>query len=144
MPICRDGSNMHRCSWPQTRCFMSIEISHRNPFASTTVAPRPPSRRQMLGRMCGGFGIVSLLGMLDPQTLLAGPALSSPHFAPKAKRVIFLFLNGGPSHIDTFDPKPALVEHEGELPSEKLYKKTKTGGFMRSPFKFARHGQSGI
>jgi hypothetical protein len=98
----------------------------------------------MLGRMCGGFGLVSLLAMLDPQQLMAAGATRGPHFAARAKRVIFLFMNGGPSHVDTFDPKPALAVHEGETPSDKLYKKGKTGGFMPSPFKFDTCGQSGI
>ena len=102
------------------------------------------SRRKMLCRMCGGFGMVGLLGLLDPQKLLASEATQSPHFAARAKRVIFLFMNGGPSHIDTFDPKPALAKFEGQTPSEKLYKKTKTGGFMPSPLKFHKAGQSGI
>src|SRR5438445_9244179 len=53
-------------------------------------------------------------------------------------------MNGGPSHVDTFDPKPALLKHEGETPTEKLYKKGKTGGFMPSPFAFKKCGQSGI
>ncbi len=72
------------------------------------------------------------------------PARALPHFAPRGRRVIFLFMNGGPSHLDTFDPKPALADHEGEPPSEKLYRKGKTGGFMPSPFKFHKQGRSGI
>jgi hypothetical protein len=98
----------------------------------------------MLGRMCGGFGMVSLLGLLDPSQLVASGAVLSPQFPARAKRVIFLFLNGGPSHIDTFDPKPALAKYEGQTPSQKLYKKGKTGGFMPSPLKFSKAGQSGI
>ena len=102
------------------------------------------SRRRMLGRMCGGFGLVSLLAMLDPKQLLAAETARAPHFAPRAKRVIFLFMNGGPSHVDTFDPKPALAKFEGQTPTQKLYKKGKTGGFMPSPFSFNQCGQSGI
>src|SRR5438309_8285624 len=83
------------------------------------------NRRQMLQRMCAGFGLVGLGGLLGPQTLLASAAARAPHFAPRAKRVIFLFLNGGPSHVDTFDPKPALKEHAGEQPGGELYKKNK-------------------
>src|SRR5689334_17338665 len=94
------------------------------------------TRRRMLSRTCGGFGLVSLLSLLDPRQLLGASSTRLPHFAPRAKRVIFLFMNGGPSHIDTFDPKPALRDHDGETPSQKLYKKKKTGGFMPSPFSF--------
>ena len=63
---------------------------------------------------------------------------------PRAKRVIFLFMNGGPSHIDTFDPKPSLKKYEGQQPSGKLYKAPKTSGFMSSPLGFKKCGQSGI
>jgi hypothetical protein len=58
--------------------------------------------------------------------------------------VIFLFLNGGPSHIDTFDPKPALAKVEGKQPEGELYKKSKGSGFLPSPLKFEKYGQSGI
>src|SRR6185436_2084622 len=101
------------------------------------------NRRQMLGRMCAGFGLMSLGGLFG-SSAIAGGAMRTTHFAPRAKRVIFLFLNGGPSHVDTFDPKPALLKHEGEQPSGELYKKNKGSGYMPSPFTFARHGQSGI
>jgi len=102
------------------------------------------NRRQMLHRMCAGFGLVGLGGLLGPQSLLAANATRAPHFAPRARRVIFLFLNGGPSHVDTFDPKPALKEHAGEQPAGELYKKNKGTGFMPSPFAFQKCGQSGI
>ena len=100
------------------------------------------NRRQMIERMCTGFGLVGLAGLIGPQGLLA--ASREPHFSPRAKRVIFLFMNGGPSHLDTFDPKPALKKHEGEKPEGDLYKKGRTGGYLPSPFSFSRHGQSGI
>ena len=103
------------------------------------------SRRDMLRRMCGGFGLVGLAGMLGPQALFAAAANGrAPHFTPRAKRVIFLFLNGGPSHIDTFDPKPKLKEFEGKQPEGELYKKSKGTGYMPSPLQFAKRGQSGI
>jgi hypothetical protein len=102
------------------------------------------TRRAMLRRMCGGFGMVGLAGLLGPQMLFAANPARGPHFKPRAKRVIFLFLNGGPSHIDTFDPKPKLLEMEGQQPSGELYKKSKGTGFMPSPLKFEKHGQSGI
>ena len=103
------------------------------------------SRREMLRRMCAGFGMVGLAGIVGPQSLLAAAASTrAPHFAPRAKRVIFLFMNGGPSHMDTFDPKPKLKEMEGQQPSGELYKKSKGTGFMPSPLTFKKYGQSGI
>lgn len=81
---------------------------------------------------------MAMLGLADLQ------AASKPHFAPKAKRVIHFFLNGGPSHVDTFDPKPALLRYEGKpLPSARITER-KTGAAFPSPFKFQRYGQSGI
>lgn len=69
-----------------------------------------------------------------------------PHFAPKAKRVIFLYMPGGPSHVDLLDPKPRLAVDNGQpLPFEKpKLERTKTGNLLASPWKFARHGESGI
>lgn len=101
------------------------------------------SRRRMLKQMCSGFGMVGLAGLLGPQ-LLAGETKRAAHFAPRAKRVIFLFLNGGPSHLDTFDPKPALKKYEGQQPEGELYKKSKGSGFMPSPLEFRKCGASGI
>jgi hypothetical protein len=111
------------------------------------------SRRDMLRRTALGFGTIGLAGALQSAGLLkeAAAATSSPtngaparpHFAPRAKRVIYLFMNGGPSHVDTFDPKPALQDHEGEVPASNTMRKKK-GGFVPSPFAFAPHGQSGV
>lgn len=98
------------------------------------------SRRSMLARAGAGFGMLPLVHLLGRQTQGA-ESTSGPHFAPKAKRVIFLFMNGAPSHVDTFDPKPKLVEFEGQQP-EGL--KTKGSGFMPSPFRFAPQGRSGV
>ncbi len=98
----------------------------------------------MLQRSCAGFGLLGLAGLLGRPALLAASAAQAPHFPPRARRVIFLFLNGGASHVDTFDPKPALREYEGEQPSGELYKKSKGTGFMPSPFEFKKYGQSGI
>jgi len=102
------------------------------------------NRRQMLRRMCAGFGLVGLGGLLGPEALFAASAKRGPHFAPRAKRVIFLFLNGGPSHVDTFDPKPALKRYEGQQPDGQLYRKSKGAGYMPSRFEFHKCGQSGI
>ena len=102
------------------------------------------NRRQMLQRMCAGFGLVGLGGLLGPHALFADAATRAPHFTPRAKRVIFLFLNGGPSQVDTFDPKPALHKYEGQQPAGELYKKSKGTGFMPSPYEFHACGRSGI
>src|ERR1051325_1487391 len=102
------------------------------------------NRRQMLARMAGGFGLVGLAGLIGPQAALAATALRAPHFPPRARRVIFLFMNGGPSHLDTFDPKPALPKYEGQQPTGDLFRKSKGTGFMPSPLRFDRCGRSGI
>src|SRR5690606_37069912 len=72
------------------------------------------------------------------------PAERGPHFAPRAKRVIHFFLNGGPSHVDTFDPKPALAKYEGRTVGENLPTERKTGAPLPSPFAFRRYGESAI
>ena len=100
------------------------------------------NRRAMLQRMSAGFGAVGLAGMLG--TRMTSGATVGHQFTPKAKRVIFLFMNGAPSHVDTFDPKPALKKFAGQQPSGKLYRAPKTSGFMPSPLAFKRHGKSGI
>ncbi|MCB9949640.1 MAG: DUF1501 domain-containing protein [Planctomycetaceae bacterium] len=93
----------------------------------------------MLQAAGGGFGLLGLAGALD-----AAGVIANPHVVAKAKRVIFLFMNGAPSHVDTFDPKPALAKHEGQQPSGKLYKKSSGSGFMPSPFEFKAHGENGV
>jgi len=101
------------------------------------------NRRQMLQQAGAGFGMVGLAGALNG--LEAGEATPAlPHFTPKAKRVIFLFMNGAPSHVDTFDPKPALAKYEGSQPTGELYRKNEGSGYMPSPFKFRAHGESGV
>ncbi|MEW4490465.1 DUF1501 domain-containing protein [Thalassoglobus sp. JC818] len=108
---------------------------------------QPVSRREMLRKSATGFGSVGLIGALQQSgslgTASAG-TVSQLDVLPKAKRVIFLFMNGAPSHVDTFDPKPALEKHAGQQPSGKLYKPSKGSGFMPSPFKFAAHGKNGV
>lgn len=104
------------------------------------------SRRQLLQKMGAGMGMVGLASMLGRQSLVAQDVSGKPlpDIAPKTKRVIFLFLNGGPSHVDTFDPKPALEKYQGMHPGGELYRADKGTGFMPSPFSFAPHGESGI
>jgi hypothetical protein len=115
------------------------------------------SRRQWLLRTGGGMGLVGLSAVLADAGLLAAPASTAaplnplapkpPHFAPRAKRLIFLFMNGGPSHVDTFDPKPELTKHAGEpLPDSFPTKNSRrrTARLLASPFKSQPHGESGI
>ncbi|MCE9530008.1 MAG: DUF1501 domain-containing protein [Planctomycetes bacterium] len=110
------------------------------------------SSRDLLRRTGMGFGALGLIGVLgDSGSLTAASATlnplapKGPHFAPKAQRVIHLFMNGGPSHVDTFDPKPALAKYAGKaLPTANLRTERKTGAAFPSPFKFQKYGQSGI
>ena len=107
-----------------------------------------PHRRHALFTFASGFGLVGLANLLQASAEPSADPLAvrKPHHAPKAKRIIFLFMSGGPSHVDLFDPKPKLREFAGKpLPFEqpKLVR-TKTVNCQPSPFKFAKHGQSGI
>jgi hypothetical protein len=102
------------------------------------------TRREALRLTGSGFGTVALADMLCGATA-GSTAGKAPHFAPKANRVIFLFLNGGVSQVDTFDPKPMLDKHDGEpMPGPKIKTDRASGNLMRSPFKFHRCGQSGL
>ena len=121
---------------------------------------RPLSRRELLFRAGAGFSGLALTSLLDQEGLLAatpadpksGSGSTSPlaprpgHFPAKAKSVIFLFMYGGPSQVDLFDPKPMLQKMHGQpLPTnEKLETFNKNGNLMASPYEFKRHGQSGI
>jgi hypothetical protein len=93
-----------------------------------------------------GFGALGMAGLLADGTRAEAAVTPGklPHLVPKAKRVVLLFMNGGPSHVDTFDPKPALQKHVGEQPTGDLFKKSKGTGFMPSPFAFAPRGKSGV
>ena len=117
------------------------------------------SRRQMLRRSGQGFGMLGLAGLIAGEGLLASPperaateggaqnalAPRMPHFGATAKRVVHLFMNGGPSQVDTFDPKPLLNKYHGQpLASSNLRTERKTGAAMRSPFAFNHYGQSGL
>jgi hypothetical protein len=96
----------------------------------------------------GALGLADLLGGPAAQAQPAPPsnplAPKRPHFPAKARRVIHLFMNGGPSHVDTFDPKPLLARHHGKpLPSTRRTER-RTGAAFGSPFRFHKHGHSGI
>ena len=107
------------------------------------------SRRQMLTRSGMGLGGLALGELLQEFAVAApvgNPLLpKQPHFPVKAKHVIHLFMNGGPSHVDTFDPKPELQKRGGEkLPDGNLKTERPTGALYPSPYKFKKYGQSGI
>src|SRR5262249_21058639 len=112
------------------------------------LTPSAISRRDMLRGMGAGFGLLGLAGVLATES--TARAASNPlapragHFTPKAKRVIFLFMNGGPSHVDTFDPKPGLTTHDGKDPPENIPGVRKGGKLMKSPFAFQKCGAAGI
>ncbi len=97
------------------------------------------TRRKAVQLMGAGFGVVALADRLR------AAAGQGPHFAPKAKQVIFLYLNGGLSHVDSFDPKPELAKRDGQpMPGPKVKTDRASGGLMASPFAFRKHGESGI
>ncbi|MCX7395275.1 MAG: DUF1501 domain-containing protein [Planctomycetales bacterium] len=112
------------------------------------------SRRDMLNRCGMGFGLIGLAGLLQDDGRLSGqearissepPLKQVPHFEGRAKHVVHLFMNGGPSQVDTFDPKPKLDEYHGKpISPSNLRTERKTGAAMRSPFQFSKYGQSGI
>jgi hypothetical protein len=117
--------------------------------------PHVITRRDLLATTAQSIGIASLAAVLgaDQDAVLGaeasaatGPlAAKPPHFAPRAKRIIHLWMNGGPSHIDTFDPKPALEKYAGQRPDAvNLATERTTTGLMPSPFRFSKHGQSGM
>lgn len=111
---------------------------------------RRSDRRTLLKQAALGIGACGLWGASHGPTFSSAAEVDSAetpsrsHFAPRAKRVIQFFLNGGPSHVDTFDPKPALERFAGRSIEENLTTERKTGAAFPSPFKFQRYGQSGI
>lgn len=115
-------------------------------------------RRDFFGHMGNGLLGTALAGLFTDDLISGRPADAAvvthqglqprlPHVEPGATSVIQLFMTGGPSQVDMFDPKPALVKHEGELPRaflDNVESVGGAGGLLPSPFKFARHGQSGM
>jgi len=119
------------------------------------------NRRDLLRSSANGFGLLALAGLFGQEAEAAAKAVTAPakpgaqpnplaprtpHFAPKAKRVIFLFMHGGPSQVDTFDPKPLLARDNGKpYPGEKpRVQFAQTGNLLKSPWEFKKYGQSGI
>jgi len=109
------------------------------------------SRREALRTFANGFGMLGLAGLFDTTASALTPSTNpmlphAAHVAPRAKRIIFLFMSGGPSHVDLFDPKPRLLTETGKpLPFEKpALERTKTGDLLGSPWQFAKHGECGM
>ena len=122
----------------QTTASEELTMPHRDPQYHRN--PHPPmNRREMLHRMGAGFGSLGLADMLAAEPVRGATSVSplaskAPHFAPKAKHVIQLFMPGGPSQVDTFDHKPEIEKHAGERPSivnRKTLRNTKTVCFHR-------------
>ena len=130
---------------------------HCRQFAKT-----PMTRRAMLSQVATGFGGLALAGLMGtpafgrtpapggktPQGIPGQGVLRGTHFPPKAKSVIFLYMDGGPSHVDTFDYKPALREHNGKSPYDVLERVEPTqfddiGTVLQSPWGFKQYGESG-
>jgi hypothetical protein len=102
------------------------------------------SRRGFLTSLASGVGGLGLASFLCSEGAL-GADQARPHFQPRAKRVIFLLMAGGPSHLDMLDPKPAIARHEGQRPGGvDLRTERVTGGLLPSPFAFQKAGESGI
>ncbi len=120
----------------------------RNPYPCGRVAPRPVSRREMLSKCATGFGAVALSAMLaaDAEDATAGPQTPrKPHYDPQARNIIFLYMDGGPSQVDTFDPKPMLSKHNGKPFAMKIEPTqfNNIGKTLQSPWKFKNYGECG-
>src|SRR5262249_19149451 len=126
------------------------------PRSGFTAPFNPTSRRQFLRSTASGFGMLGLVHLLAAESAAAdgedASGSSNPlhcrsgHFSARAQRIIFLFMAGGPSHVDTFDPKPLLTRDHGKpLPFTKpRLERSATGNLFGSPFRFSKHGQSGL
>jgi len=112
--------------------------------------PSRCTRRAMLGQAAVGFGSLALASLVAGESAADNStnplAAAMPHFAPRAKRIIFLFMSGGPSQVDTFDPKPLLTRDDGKpLPFEKpRVQFNSTANLMKSPWGFRQFGESGL
>src|SRR5687767_11869115 len=113
----------------------------------------PVTRREALCRIGNGFGMMAFAGLVGQSLEAAGldqrraatPLAEGLHHPARAKRVIFLFMNGGLSQVDSFDPKPMLDKYHGQpLPGGTVATERKTGALMKSPFTFTRYGKSGL
>ena len=109
---------------------------------------RLTSRRAFLHRASSGFGMLALAGLTTDRAKSSESARRQPHHQPRAKSVIFLFMDGGPSHVDTFDPKPALLQYSGQqIGSSAVSKRSQSSAdrvWLESPWRFRQHGESGL
>lgn len=102
------------------------------------------SRRQLLGSLGAGFGTLALADLLQSEQPKASANVAT-HVVPRAKQVIFLFMAGGPSHLDLFDPKPSLKQFAGQRPAAAdLRTERVTGGLLPAPWEFRPGGESGV
>jgi hypothetical protein len=112
--------------------------------------PLPLTRREALARTGMGLGWLGAASLLQQETASAGSVVAAsmaprpPHFPARARAVIHIFANGGPSHLDTFDRKVALEQYAGREIPNKLATERRTGAALPSPFAFTRHGESGL
>src|SRR5437868_8110412 len=103
------------------------------------------TRREALCKMGSGFGMMAFASLAGETLAAAQSAKDGLHHPARAKRVIFLFMNGGLSQVDSFDPKPMLDKYHGQpLPGGSVATERKTGALMRSPFAFKKYGTAGI
>src|ERR1700733_1605955 len=110
--------------------------------------PLPLSRREILRRCSLGFGSIAFAGLFSERARAsaAAPVPGKPHFLPRVKNVIFCYMSGGVSHVDSFDPKPELTKRHGQ-PMPVPVKPTmfnNNGNIMGSPWEFKKRGQSGL
>src|SRR5262245_50305769 len=121
-----------------------------DPPKDSAVRSSPLTRRELLRQTGGGFGALALAALFADESAAIDEtkevpesdplAIKQPHFAARARRVIFLFMPGGPSQVDTFDPKPRLTQEDGK-PSPKLYLGQQRN-LLGSPWKFRKYGAS--
>jgi hypothetical protein len=131
---------------------MSHRHDHAHHHGCGFIGGQPRTRREALKTMGAGFGMMAFAQMVGASLVEAaspirsafGGVLPKPDFEPRAKNVIFLFMNGGVSQVDTFDPKPELDRYHGKPIPNEIKTERKTGALMRSPFEFKHHGESGI
>src|ERR1700722_20129097 len=125
--------------------FRLNQAEQRGPTVDTQL-----TRREVLSRLGSGFGGLALASLLQPKSWAGGPQVHNlqprqPHFPAKARAVIQLFMHGGPSHLDLFDPKPVLDRYDGRPPPPEAVDNFRlTGNLLKSPFRFNQHGQSGL
>src|SRR5579864_2022199 len=141
-PLRQSPAQFHRVPVHQLGETIMFEHKSENPF----------TRREALRRVGNGFGMMAFAGMLNQSLLQAEVSASNGgiltgklDYPQRVKRVIFLFMNGGCSTIDSFDPKPALEKYDGQpLPGGEVKTERRTGELMKSPFKFKKYGQCGM